>query len=456
LKDAIIRPIFKHGSKKEFKNYRPISILNSISKILEKHITTNLTSYLSKFKIIIKEQYAYQKNKSTTDLLIELVEMMNENLHLGKHVIALSIDLSKAYDVISHSKLLDAIEKVGIRGKVQDLLKNYLESRNFRVKVGSSFSKKIDIKQGIPQGSYLGPILYLLYVNDINRCFDYCKYFIYADDKLLISCHKNVKVAVSNLQKDFNNFQKWCHDKGLIINKDKTKLIHIVPPKGIREDIVITYHNYKCIHRNNINCKCECYIQRVDKIKYLGVFIDQNLDWSTHVLELSKKLKICMWRIQKVRDFLTYDTLKLIYFSLIESLIRYGLEIWGCSAKTNMNLVYNVQKKFMKYLSEKINFKSENYNDHFKKHNILAVKKLYEYQIINRNFFKEDFRKQIEHVYETRIKYNFIIPNAFNRFGERTLKVTVPKLLNNLPNQIIEIKSKTILKKKLKEWMLNS
>ena len=160
---------------------------------MEKHITTNLTNYLSKFNIIIKEQFAYQKNKSTTDLLIELVDMINQNLLSEKLVMALSIDLSKAYDVIDHSKLLDAIEKVGIRGKVHDLFRNYLKDRNFRVKVGMSHSKKIEIEQGIPQGSYLGPILYLIYVNDIHKCFENSEYFIYADDKLLISSHKNQK-----------------------------------------------------------------------------------------------------------------------------------------------------------------------------------------------------------------------------------------------------------------------
>lgn len=280
LKESIIRPIYKGENKQNYENYRPISIMNSISKLFEKYIAKKLLNYLEKFKIIDKKQYAYQENRGTGDLLDDMVDEMNERLHKGKHVLALSVDLSKPYDVVNHDNLFEALENIGVRGHSSKIFKSYLKGRSFRVKINNKVSHKEVLNIGIPQGSYLGPILYLIYVNDLRICFKNSQYFVYADDKMIISEHKNQKIAEENLRKEFGTFQKWCRDKGLSINENKTKIIHITTSHTIREPININFHDRSCIHKKIVNCECERKVEEVNKLKYLGIIIDKNLKWN--------------------------------------------------------------------------------------------------------------------------------------------------------------------------------
>ena len=229
MKKSIIRPIFKSGRKSDYNNYRPISILPVLEKVFEEVLVTRLTSYLAKNKIINQNQYGFQKGKSINKLLGNFADVLNTNMSKNVHSLVLFIDFSKAFDTIPHKKLLEALENIGIRGMCLDLFKNYLSCRSFVVKIGEELSDCKSIQYGVPQGSKLGPILYLIFANNLLKNIDCTNVFAYADDTALIVSNYNVKIAASNMQKNVDIIGRWCHDNGLMINISKTKLMHIRP-----------------------------------------------------------------------------------------------------------------------------------------------------------------------------------------------------------------------------------
>lgn len=155
----------------------------------------------------------------------------------------------------------------GIRGKVALLIRNYLKDRLMTVKVSNTYSERVEINRGVPQGSILGPLLYLIYVNDIGKCFDKCKYFLYADDTVIISVHADIHSANRNLQDEFYKFQLWAHDKQLQINLKKTKIMHIRSPhKKFTFIPNILFHNLECIHRGVRVEACGC----TDQLECVG------------------------------------------------------------------------------------------------------------------------------------------------------------------------------------------
>lgn len=178
------------------------------------------------------------------------------------------VDLSKAFDSISHKKLLKCLQNIGVRGVVFDLFKSYLENRTCKVSVAGVESCDVSLEYGVPQGSFLGPLLYLIYINNVKRCFKRCKYFVYADDTVIISVHRNLNVAEAILQEEFTIFQKWCHDKNLIMNGTKTKVMHISTPHTIRKDVNLTFHSIDCVHSDMNVCKCTVKIEMVESFKW--------------------------------------------------------------------------------------------------------------------------------------------------------------------------------------------
>ena len=212
-----------------------------------------------------------------------------------KHCLSLFIDFSKAFDTLSHSKLIETLERNGIRGNCLNWFKSYLRYRSYRVKIEDKLSEKVVSQHGVPQGSKLGPILYLLYANDMINQLKNSTTFAYADDTAVIVSHKNIKTATEIMQDQLNIVGKWCHDNGLVINATKTKIMHIRPPHFKNSNITIKFHDTDCLHKiniiNNNHDTCNTLIELVDTYKYLGVYVDHHFKWKTQVENVQKKLR---------------------------------------------------------------------------------------------------------------------------------------------------------------------
>ena len=351
LKHSIVRPIYKAGDHKEFNNYRPIAILPVIEKIFERFIANQLISYLNEFNIIDKRQYGFQKKKSTGMLLADFSDKVYGALNKNLYAVVIFIDFSKAFDTLLHDRLLTSLENIGIRGPVLSLFKNYLSNRYMTVKYLNRFSKSKKCQTGVPQGSIMGPILYLIYVNEMLSKIVNCDIFLYADDTALLAIHKNFNSANEMIQNDFNRLLKWSHDSGLSINYKKTKVMTIQSPSKFEKRTAdITFHNYACLHLNSTalpslpisKCHCTLKIENTFSHTYLGLLIDSQFKWDKHIDGLCSKLRSSLYSIRLLKSYVNFNTIRTVYFALIESHIRYGLLSWGRTSLTYLNKINKI------------------------------------------------------------------------------------------------------------------
>jgi hypothetical protein len=260
LKIQIIRPVYKKGNKIDTNNYRPIALLSIIDKIIEKFFADKIRNFLEKQQILSKVQFGYTKNKSTTDLLIKINEVIATALNEGKYVGVVLIDLQKAFDTFDQKILLKKCANMGLRGKIYNLIKSYLNNRKTMVQIKENNSNLNNANYGVPQGSVLGPLLYLIYTNDITDNLTKTMTYLFADDTIMISINYKYEEMMRNLQNDFNLLNDWFIENELFISKEKTVQMDITVPKmNKREDIWIIKHYGDCVNLQTLNKNTKCH-----------------------------------------------------------------------------------------------------------------------------------------------------------------------------------------------------
>ena len=324
FKVAEIKPIYKRGDPNKATNYRPISLLSNFDKIFEKLLYNRLISYIEKFELLNEHQFGFRKNYSTTMAVSNIHDKFVKSIDQNLYSCCVFVDLSKAFDTVDHEILLKKMYHFfGIRGKTQELFRSYLSDRYQYTKVSTSISSNSRISCGVPQGSCLGPILFLMCINDIPNCskFDIS---LFADDTYLMLSETNLKELESRVNEEFKNLNEWfCRNK-LSVNYSKTKfmIINKIPHKSIDEPFKIALNG--------------AVLERTESAKYLGVFIDEKLNWSVHTNHLSLQLAKLTGIFFRLRNYVSKETLYMIYHSLVYSRIQYSIIAWGCAAKKYM------------------------------------------------------------------------------------------------------------------------
>ena len=436
LKISILRPVYKKGCKSDPGNYRPIALLSNINKIIEKFFYTKIVTFLDRFNIITEKQYGFRQNKSTTDSLKHINEVLAKSLNDGMYAKAVLIDLQKAFDTLDHSILLEKCEKYGLRGKCHNIIKSYLNNRKACTKIKNSNSSFIDVKYGVPQGSVLGPLLFIIYINDITNCISHCDIILYADDTILISLHKDKNIMETNLELDFDNLNNWFLQNDLFINDTKTFSIDFYSPQRKYSTNSLFIHTQDCTEGNR--CKETCnVIEQVTECKYLGMHIDSYWKHNFHVKKLINKLRQMLPFFYHIKTVLNNKNKQIVFDAMVTSHLRYGIEVYGFASAYQLERLQKVQNKLVKVLFLKNNQYIPT-NLLFKEHNILTVTKLRDYIILLNNYFnhqhkqKDDFK--LNFLRDKTVRYK--IPLIKNQNGLKCKNHYIPTLFNNLPPQL--------------------
>lgn len=268
------------------------------------------------------------------------------------HILVTFVDYTKAFDVLRHKQLLQSLDDCGVRGKLLGWCKNYLEERSYRVRVNNAKSFSVQVTEGTAQGSVLGPLHYLTYVNSLSSVIQQCDIYQFADDTCLVAHGHNTEEALRKLQSDFDTLLRWSHDFGLVLNTNKTKLMYISSSHN-RQSYVpkLIAHTHFCLHSrpNNNPPTCTCSaIDLVDKHTYLGLVIDSRLTWRHHVNQVCDRLRGILAKFSILKFKTPYETLLLLYKSLAESIIQYGLSSYGRTYKTHIDRIFSLQLRILK------------------------------------------------------------------------------------------------------------
>ena len=480
LKVAKVIVLHKGGSTQDMNNYRPISLLSIFDKIIEKLMHARLYEFLELHNILFLNQFGFRKFHSTSHSLVEITEEIKESIDNGKYGCGIFIDLKKAFDTVNHKILLSKLEHYGIRGSLLKWFESYLTNRTQYVFLNGVSSDTMRMSCGVPQGSVLGPLLFLLYINDLPNISDKLKFFLFADDTNIYYESDNLKSLEKIVNQELKSLSLWLNVNRLALNVSKTNFVIF------RSAQKPMNHNVTLI----LNRKA---IEQKDHVKYLGVLVDEHLTWKHQIDNVSKKISRGVGILSKLRNFVNKDILINIYYCLVNSHLVYGIESWGSACATFTNKLVVLQKKAIRIISGNQYFQLYGEpagplpasNPLFCSLHILKFNDLFKFSIakfvystlcgFSPEFFSDWFTYIHDvHHHATRSSSTIVCDNYFDigseestyqlyicgtrlvLYGDRLIKVYGSKIWNDIPYDIQDALSIATFKEKFKNYILSN
>ena len=432
LKIAQVIPLFKSKNKLDVRNFRPISMLPILAKIFEKFIYDQLIEFVELNGLLCHQQSGFRRNSSTSISIAKLLDKVIAGADEGSFGLCVFLDLQKAFDMVDHEILVQKLEYYGVRGQALDLFKSYLANRQLFVKLNNVSSKLSIISRGVPQGSTLSGLLFLLFINDLVNSSNKLFFNLFADDTSLYLKDRNLNALFEVMNDELVKVSNWLSANKLSLNVSKTTYILFKGKKQIRN----TPQLY--IFGNPIS--------KVDSTKFLGILIDENLNWKPQAKFVIGKLSRMIGVLSKVGENLNLSTLRTLYFSFIQPSLQYGVNFWFPVSKDLQNKIFRLQKKAVRIIS-RANFGAHT-NPLFSRNKILKLEDLYYletckfiHQEVN---FCHNFnlvRQSSLHSYSTRFNENLIPRNFRTKFGSNFILCRGVNNYNNLCNEIKNLDS---------------
>ncbi|KAG7296652.1 hypothetical protein JYU34_000923 [Plutella xylostella] len=356
MKFSKIIPLFKSGDMEDPANFRPVSVLPVLSKIFERVILSQMLLHFNDARLFHSQQYGFTKGKSTADAGTALIKHIFDAWEDHHDAIGVFCDLSKAFDCVDHQTLISKLRYYGIGGKALDLISSYLDKRQQRVDINNTKSQGAHVKIGVPQGSILGPFLFLIYINDLPFMVEkLTNIVLFADDTSLLFKVKRRENNFNEINSILSDIHDWFTVNNLLLNSKKTKCIKFTLPNVRQCDTNIILDGNK--------------LDLVNDTVFLGMTIDSKLQWGPHIEKLSGRLSSAAFAVRKIRQLTDVETARLVYFSYFHSLLSYGILLWGRAA--DIETIFVLQKRAIRSIY-KLGSR-DSLRELFKEINILTV-----------------------------------------------------------------------------------
>ena len=471
---AKITAVFKKGGDPfNLNDYRPISLLLIFSKILEKFIAKHLQAYLSNNNLIDELQFGFQAKNSTFHPMIHLLNHVSKAMNKKEYTIGIFCDIKKAFDCVPKQTLLMKLRKFGIHGNMLKWFESYLSNRTQFVRLGLFDSESLEVDSGVPQGSILGPILFLIFFNDLPKS-TLLKLLLFCDDTTILASGKNLNDLISFVNTELQNISQWFRANQMRLHPNKTKFTIFSPsPSLIPWNEINLYFDDNNPNTSNPNPMLKHKIDFVNHeseipaIKFLGIFLDPALNFKFHINDLNKKLSKSLFCLRKCQSLLTETAMKCLYFSIFHCHLVYGILIYSCASPTNLSNIKIKQKMAVRCI------KQATYYSHsgpiFKNLQILPfdslciffkLKFMYEYKndLLPRSFINMWPRRgDLNGNYNLRNNENLTVPAFRTSLVERLTYCSLPTLWNvfNDTDNIRNALTKKQFISKLKKCLLN-
>lgn len=429
LKISKVTPIFKKGNKLDPANYRPVSLVPIIAKVFEHLLFQQVYTYFEVNKLFTRSQFGFRKSLCTIDAIKALVSKIQEVFENRGFAWVTFCDLSKAFDCVDHELLLYKLQYYGITGVTCKLFQSYLANRKQVICVNGRWSAQASVSCGVPQGSVLGPFLFLISINDLPDCIN-TETYLYADDSTFLMHAIDFKELNDKVEHAMANACDWFSSNHFLLNKDKTV------------NVIFKLRN---MPDNEVVCS--------EQVKFLGMVLDDRLSWSPHIDSLLPRLSKTVFLLSRLMYYIPVNYVKSAYYALFQSVISYGLICYGSSPRIKEILLF--QKKIVRYMTK--SNAMEHCKPLFVKLEILTIANLYIFQVLV-NIFKnkENYSCRMDlHVRQTRYKSRLDLPRVRlekSRTGHNIMGI---RLFNKLPPYVCSLDFKTF-KSGLYSFLINN
>lgn len=446
FKKAVVHPIYKGGNRDCVNNYRPISVLPALSKVLEKILNNSLRKFLDKHQLIANNQYGFRTSLSTDDAVLDFTQQVASNLDNKSKCLGIFLDLSKAFDTVSVPKLIMKLESVGVRGIPLEIFKDYLKNRKQSIKIDNHLSDEFLVSYGVPQGGILSPTLFQIYLNDLCRLnLPNGRIYAYADDTAILVDGSSWDIVKANAEVAMTKVMIWLNSNLLTLNLQKTTYVPFAIRCNAKPSPSFTITPHSC---TNSSTPCTCSpLARSESVKYLGVHIDGGLRWDKQIDAVATRTLRLIQIFKSLRASADLKTLKMVYLALCQSVIGYCIVTWGGAAKTKFLRVERAQRAVLKVMMKKpYRYPT---TELFSDCQVLTVRQLY--------VLKSTLRKHAGLPPHIANKRSYVPPNiqhktSFAQHQYYILSTHIYKKINKHLN-IINLNSHP-LKSKVTEWLL--